>query len=64
MFCLGRHVVRDVASCTTSAVLAPIISVGDPIETGVTPAPSAAQTAVAVTPTQTPAPTVTTTPLN
>lgn len=64
MFCLGRHVVRDVASCTTSAVLSPTITVGDPTETGVTPAASAAQTAVAVTPTQTPAPTVTTTPLN
>ena len=58
MFCLGRHVVRDVASCTTTAVLSPIITVGDPQETGVTPAASAAQTAVAVTPapTQTPAP--------
>lgn len=64
MFCLGRHVVRDVASCTTSAVLSPTITVGDPMETGVTPAANAAQTAVAVTPTQTPAPTVTTSPLN
>ena len=68
MFCLGRHVVRDVASCTTTAVLSPIISVGDPVATGVTPAASAGQTAVAVTPApapaQTPAPTVTTAPLN
>ena len=45
MFCLGRHVVRDVASCTTTAVLSPIITVGDPQETGVTPDASAARTA-------------------
>ncbi len=49
MFCLGRHVVRDLASCTTEATLAPRISVGDPEETGgASTAASAAQTAVEV----------------
>jgi hypothetical protein len=50
MFCLGRHVVRDIASCATTAVLAPVITVGDPEET-------ATRTSVAITPVQTPAPT-------
>ena len=33
MFCLGRHVVRDLATCTSGAtIVTPIISVSDPIE--------------------------------
>ena len=51
MFCLGRHVVRDLGSCTTQALRPPpIISVGDPVTT------STVANAVPVqTPVQTPA---------
>ena len=38
MFCLGRHVARDLSSCATQAVYAPIITVGDPTAPR-TPAP-------------------------
>jgi len=57
MFCLGRHVVRDVASCTTQAVLAPIITVGDPEETGARPTVATTPAPITVSvPVQTPAP--------
>lgn len=67
MFCLGRHIVRDLATCTTEATLAPHISVGDPVETAAsaataaqTMAPAAPQVtlvpAAAQTPAVTPAP--------
>ena len=51
MFCLGRHITRDLASCTTQALRPPpIISVGDPVTT------STVANAVPVqTPVQTPA---------
>ncbi|MBU1272031.1 MAG: hypothetical protein KJ728_01680 [Alphaproteobacteria bacterium] len=53
MFCLGRHVARDLATCTTQAVLTTSITVGDPEETST---PAAAVSPVSVTLTQTPAP--------
>ncbi|MFN7128203.1 MAG: hypothetical protein ACK4OJ_03980 [Brevundimonas sp.] len=55
MFCLGRHVARDLATCTTQAVLTTSITVGDPEEAGTPPA--SAQTPVAVTLAPTPSPT-------
>ena len=33
MFCLGRHVVRDLSTCTTQAMKVPIVSVGPPVAT-------------------------------
>jgi hypothetical protein len=45
MFCVGRHVVRDLASCTRGAAMpAPRVTVSDPVATGpalpaITPAP-------------------------
>ena len=53
MFCLGRHVARDLSSCATQAVFAPIITVGDPTETGTPVATPVAASASAV---RTPAP--------
>ena len=53
MFCLGRHVARDLSSCATQAVFAPIITVGDPTETGTPVATPVAASAAAV---RTPAP--------
>jgi hypothetical protein len=55
MFCLGRHITRDLATCATQATSITTITVGDPEETGAPPPP--AQTPVSVTLTQTPAPT-------
>ena len=52
MFCLGRHITRDLATCTTQAVLNTTITVGAPEETGTPPPP--AQTPVPVTLTPTP----------
>ncbi|MDQ1154034.1 hypothetical protein [Brevundimonas sp. SORGH_AS_0993] len=58
MFCLGRHVARDLSSCATQAVFAPIITVGDPTETGTPVAtPVAAASTSASTAVRTPAPT-------
>lgn len=46
MFCLGRHIVRDLATCTTQATV-PTITVGDPTvaTAGVTPVAVEATTA-------------------
>ena len=38
IFCLGRHVTRDLATCTTEATQITTIVVGDPQETGGAPA--------------------------
>ena len=38
VFCLGRHVTRDLATCTTEATQITTILVGDPQETGAAPA--------------------------
>ncbi len=58
MFCLGRHVARDLATCTTQAVIAPQVSVGELLDAGAEPPAHATQTPVQVsqTPSQTPAP--------
>ena len=41
MFCLGRHVVRDLGQCARGTALpAGIVTVGDPIESQVAPSPS------------------------
>ncbi len=54
IFCLGRHVTRDLATCTTEATQITTIVVGDPQETGGAPA----RTPISVTvPQATPAPT-------
>ena len=54
MFCLGRHVARDLATCTTEATQIITIVVGDPQETGAAPA----RTPISVTvPQATPVPT-------
>lgn len=55
MFCLGRHITRDLATCATQATVITSITVGNPEETGAPPPP--AQTPVQVTLTPTPAPT-------
>jgi hypothetical protein len=56
IFCLGRHVTRDLATCTTEATQITTILVGDPQETGGAPA----RTPISVTvPQATPAPTPT-----
>ncbi|GAW42514.1 hypothetical protein SH203_02931 [Brevundimonas sp. SH203] len=55
IFCLGRHVTRDLATCTTEATQITTIIVGDPQETG---APARTPVA-AVAPAQTPAPAAT-----
>lgn len=58
MFCLGRHVARDLATCTTQAMMTPQISVGDPVAADAAPPGLPVQTPVQVslTPEQTPAP--------
>ena len=38
VFCLGRHITRDLATCTTEATQITTIIVGDPQETGAAPA--------------------------
>lgn len=49
MFCVGRHVVRDLASCTRgSSVVIPVITVTDPIDT-TTRSPSIATTPIQTT---------------
>ena len=55
IFCLGRHVTRDLATCTTEATQITTIIVGDPQETG---APARTPVATA-TPAQTAAPAAT-----
>ena len=55
MFCLGRHVTRDLSSCATQAVLSPIITVGDPTETGAPPAASRTPVRVTMSPVLAPA---------
>ena len=64
IFCLGRHITRDLATCTTEATQITTIVVGDPQETGAAPA----RTPISVTvPQATPVPTpaiVTTQSLN
>ncbi len=55
IFCLGRHVTRDLATCTTEATQITTIIVGDPQETG---APARTPVA-AVAPAQTSAPAAT-----
>ena len=38
MFCVGRHIVRDLATCTRGAAMpAPIVTVSDPVSTSRTP---------------------------
>ncbi|MFA4899025.1 MAG: hypothetical protein WC563_05825 [Brevundimonas sp.] len=54
IFCLGRHITRDLATCTTEATQITTIVVGDPQETGAAPA----RTPISVTvPQATPVPT-------
>lgn len=54
IFCLGRHITRDLATCTTEATQITTIVVGDPQETGAAPA----RTPISVTvPHATPVPT-------
>ncbi|KAK0349887.1 hypothetical protein LTR94_031249, partial [Friedmanniomyces endolithicus] len=74
MFCLGRHIARDLATCSTQAVAITTIVVGEPEPTSRTPPPPA-QTPVVVTlnptpvappstvPVQTPAPAPVQTPV-
>ncbi|WP_395943157.1 hypothetical protein [Brevundimonas sp.] len=57
MFCLGRHVARDLASCATQATSITTITVGDPEETGTPPPPAQTPVQVTLTPTPVPAPT-------
>lgn len=73
MFCLGRHVARDLATCTTEAMVAPRVSVGDLIDAGAAPptrtaaqtaAQVAADTAAQSEAPQTPAPVQTPVPAN
>ena len=52
VFCLGRHVTRDLATCTTEATQITTIIVGDPQETGIAPA----RTPISVSVPQTPVP--------
>lgn len=53
MFCVGRHVVRDLASCAQgTSVVTPVITVGDPVEGGAAPRQTSISTPV-------PAPTIT-----
>ncbi|HYC96668.1 hypothetical protein [Brevundimonas sp.] len=61
MFCLGRHIVRDLATCSRGAAMpAAVVTVSDvtPAEPIIiTPArPAAAQTPITITPTPAPAP--------
>ncbi len=57
MFCVGRHVVRDLASCTQgSSIVIPIGFVDDPVTTSRAPA-------ITPTPIAAPAPTIAPTPL-
>lgn len=54
IFCLGRHITRDLATCTTEATQITTIVVGDPQETGA----ATARTPISVTvPQATPVPT-------
>lgn len=56
IFCLGRHVTRDLATCTTEATQITTIVVGDPQETGGAPARTPISVAVPqATPVPTPA---------
>lgn len=59
MFCVGRHIVRDLASCTKGTAIVPaIISVGDPVDTG------SRRPVASTTQPRPPAPTVTPVPLS
>ncbi|MBA4806740.1 hypothetical protein [Brevundimonas sp.] len=49
MFCLGRHIARDLATCTTQAVVSPQVSVGDLLDAGAEPPERLTQTPVQVT---------------
>jgi len=55
MFCLGRHITRDLATCATQATSITTITVGDPEETGAPPPPAQTPVSVTLTPTPTPA---------
>ncbi|MFN3836515.1 MAG: hypothetical protein ACK4MI_02260 [Brevundimonas sp.] len=58
IFCLGRHITRDLATCATEATQITTITVGDPQETG-----APVRTPISVTtPAPTPAPATATTP--
>ena len=58
IFCLGRHITRDLATCATEATQITTITVGDPQETG-----APVRTPISVTtPAPTPAPAAATTP--
>jgi len=59
MFCLGRHIARDLASCATQAVVSPQVSVGELLDAGAEPPARPSQTPVQVTLTPSPAPTPT-----
>ena len=63
MFCLGRHVVRDLSTCTTQAMKVPFVSVGDPVSTeAIVVSADAVQTSVTPTVQMTPAQTAVQTP--
>ncbi|MFN3879399.1 MAG: hypothetical protein ACK4MH_13580 [Brevundimonas sp.] len=65
IFCLGRHVTRDLATCTTEATQITTIVVGDPQETGAAPARTPISVTVPqATPVPTPAAAATTQSLN
>ena len=55
MFCLGRHIVRDLATCSRGAAMpAPIVTVSDVIPTDPPPPPQAAEPII-ITPVPSPA---------
>jgi len=65
IFCLGRHITRDLATCTTEATQITTIVVGDPQETGSAPARTPISVTVPqATPVPTPAAAATTQSLN
>lgn len=65
IFCLGRHITRDLATCTTEATQITTIVVGDPQETGAAPARTPISVTVPqATPVPTPAAAATTQSLN
>ncbi|HYC67570.1 hypothetical protein [Brevundimonas sp.] len=56
MFCLGRHIVRDLATCSRGAAMpAPIVTVSD-VRPADPPPPAPAQTPIVITPAPAPAP--------
>ncbi|NBW06872.1 MAG: hypothetical protein EBR82_02470 [Caulobacteraceae bacterium] len=40
MFCVGRHIVRDLATCATTSTRAAVVTVTDPVDTTGQPAPT------------------------